>query len=174
MQSPWILTFTELLISVTCEEWDWLRVRPRQLFYSGHEQLTHPQSPPLALGETVLIESLDLDILGMTFDAIITFEKQNVWKTFSFQIIFSKARYHEELMQRYFDLLLLVRCFLGFVLRVLEYCSFDRTLGYWTCLVSCSSFLADGELECNLFEFLSVTSIVYSVQDQVCDQIKMH
>ena len=28
----------------------------------------HPQSPPLTIGETVLKESDDLDLLGVTFD----------------------------------------------------------------------------------------------------------
>ena len=35
----------------------------------------HPQSPPLTIGSTVLKEPVDLDILGVTFDSKITFEK---------------------------------------------------------------------------------------------------
>ena len=35
----------------------------------------HPQSPPLTIGRTVLKESDDLVILGVTFDSIMTFEK---------------------------------------------------------------------------------------------------
>ena len=35
----------------------------------------HPQSPPLTIGGTVLKESDDLVILGVTFDSKITFEK---------------------------------------------------------------------------------------------------
>ena len=35
----------------------------------------HPQSPPLTIGGTVLKESDDLDILEVTFDSKITFEK---------------------------------------------------------------------------------------------------
>ena len=35
----------------------------------------HPQSPPLTMGETVLKESGDLVILGVTFDSKMTFEK---------------------------------------------------------------------------------------------------
>ena len=34
-----------------------------------------PQSPPLTLGGTVLKESDDLDILGVTFDSKMRFEK---------------------------------------------------------------------------------------------------
>ena len=35
----------------------------------------HPQSPPLTIGRTVLKESDDLVILGVTFDSKMTFEK---------------------------------------------------------------------------------------------------
>ena len=35
----------------------------------------HPQSPPLTIGGTVLEESGDLVILGVTFDSKMTFEK---------------------------------------------------------------------------------------------------
>ena len=35
----------------------------------------HPQSPPLTIGGTVLEESDDLVILGVTFDSKMTFEK---------------------------------------------------------------------------------------------------
>ena len=36
----------------------------------------HPQSPPFTIGGTVLMESDDLVILGVTFDSKLTFEKQ--------------------------------------------------------------------------------------------------
>ena len=35
----------------------------------------HPQSPPFTINGTVLKESDDLDILGVTFDSKMTFEK---------------------------------------------------------------------------------------------------
>ena len=35
----------------------------------------HPQPPPLTIGGTVLKESHDLDILGVTFDSRMTFER---------------------------------------------------------------------------------------------------
>ena len=35
----------------------------------------HPQSPPLTIDGTVLKYSDDLDILGVTFDSKLTFEK---------------------------------------------------------------------------------------------------
>ena len=35
----------------------------------------HPQSPPLTIDGTLLKESDELDILGVTFDSKLTFEK---------------------------------------------------------------------------------------------------
>ena len=35
----------------------------------------HPKSPPLTVGGTVLKESVDLNILGVTYDSKMTFEK---------------------------------------------------------------------------------------------------
>ena len=35
----------------------------------------HSQPPPLTIDGTVLKESVDLDILGVTFDSKLTFEK---------------------------------------------------------------------------------------------------
>ena len=35
----------------------------------------HPQSPPLALYRIVLNDSVDFDIVGVTFDASMTFDK---------------------------------------------------------------------------------------------------
>ena len=35
----------------------------------------HPQSPPLTVGGTVLKESVDLHILGVTLDSMMTFEQ---------------------------------------------------------------------------------------------------
>ena len=35
----------------------------------------HPQSPSLTIGGTVLKDSVDLDILGVTFDSKMTFQK---------------------------------------------------------------------------------------------------
>ena len=41
--------------------------------YRSHTM--HPQSPALTIGGTVLKESDDLVILGVTFDSMMTFEK---------------------------------------------------------------------------------------------------
>ena len=52
----------------------------------------HPLSPALTLGGTVLKESHDLVILGVTFDSKMTFEKHLHY----FQSSFSTAWYLEE------------------------------------------------------------------------------
>ena len=39
----------------------------------------HPQPPPLTIDSTVLKESVDLDILGVTFDSKLTFEMHLSW-----------------------------------------------------------------------------------------------
>ena len=120
----------------------------------------HPQSPPLTLGGTVLQESDDLVILGVTFDSNMSFEKhlRFVSRAASQRLgILRKSRrvfHHRSL---------LVRCFRGFVLPVLEYCSavwcsvadthlkllLDRAVsGAW--------FLAGGVFECDISHHRSV------------------
>ena len=39
----------------------------------------HPQSPPLTVDDTVLKESVELDILGETFGSRLTFENHLRW-----------------------------------------------------------------------------------------------
>ena len=80
----------------------------------------HPQSPPLTIGGTVLKESDDLVILGVTFDSKMTFEKH-------LRTVFRAASQWLGIVRKFWqvfhDRLLLGRCFQGFVLYVLEYCS---------------------------------------------------
>ena len=79
----------------------------------------HPQSPPLTIGGTVLKEYDDLDILGVTFDSRMTFEKhlRSVSRTASQRLGILRKSWLV-----FHDRLLLGRCFWGFVLTVLEYC----------------------------------------------------
>ena len=95
----------------------------------------HPQSPALTIGGTVLKESDDLVILGVTFDSKMTFEKhpRSVSREAS-----QRLGILRKFWQLFHDRLLLWRCFRGFVLPVLEYCSavscsrlFIHTLDYW-------------------------------------------
>ena len=80
----------------------------------------HPRPPPLTISGTVLKESDDLVILGVTFDSKMTFEKHlhSVSRAASQRLgIFRKS------WRMFPDRSLLGRCFRGFVLPVLEYCS---------------------------------------------------
>ena len=89
----------------------------------------HPQSLPLTISGTVLKESDDLDILGVTSDSKMTFEKhlRSVSKTASER--FGRKSWLPPFMASmkswrvFHDRSLLGRCFQGFVLPVLEYCS---------------------------------------------------
>ena len=76
----------------------------------------HPQSPPLTIDGTVLMESDDLVILGVTFDYKMTFEKnlRSVSRTAS-----QRLGILRKLWRVFHNRSLLVRCFRGFVLPVL-------------------------------------------------------
>ena len=80
----------------------------------------HPQSPPLTIGRTVLKECDDLVILGLTFDSKMTFEKL-------LRLVSRAASERLGIMRKswrvFHDRSLLGRCFRGFVLPVLKYCS---------------------------------------------------
>ena len=80
----------------------------------------HPQSPPLTIGGTVLKESDDLVILEVTFDSKMTFEKhlRSVSRAAS-----QKLDILRKFCRVFHDRSLLGRCFRGFVLPVLEFCS---------------------------------------------------
>ena len=80
----------------------------------------HPQSPPLNIGGTVLKESDDLVILGVTFDSKRPFEKhlRLVSRTASQRLGILRKSWRV-----FHDRSLPERCFRGFVLPILEYCS---------------------------------------------------
>ena len=119
----------------------------------------HSQSPPLTIDSTVLKESDDLDILGVTYYSKLTFEKhlRSVSRAASqrFGILRKSWRV-------FHDRLLIGRFFWGFVLPVLEYCSAvwcsaaDTHLKLVDRVVSGACFLAGGVLNCNLSHRRSV------------------
>ena len=80
----------------------------------------HPQLPPLTIGGTVLKESDDLVILGVIFDSSSSFEKhlRSVSRAASLRLSILRKSW-----LAFHDRSLLARCFRGFVLLVLEYCS---------------------------------------------------
>ena len=119
----------------------------------------HPQSPPLTIGGTVLKESDDLVILGVTFDSKMTFEKH-------LRSVFRAASQRFGILRKswrvFHDRALLGRCFRGFVLPVLEYfsaiwCSAaDMHLKLLDRAVSGARFLTGGLFECDISHRRSV------------------
>ena len=86
----------------------------------SRSQTMHPQSPPLTIGGTVLKESDNLVILGVTFDSKMTFEKhlRSVSRAASQRLGILRKSWLV-----FHDKALLGRCFRGFLPPVLEYCS---------------------------------------------------
>ena len=113
----------------------------------------HPQSPLLIIGGTVLKESDHHVILGVTFDSKMIFEKhlRSVSRAASQRFgILRKSG------QVFHDKSLLGRCFLGFVMPVLEYCSAvwysaaDTHPKLLYRVVGGAWFLTGGEFECDI------------------------
>ena len=108
---------------------------------------------------TVLEESDDLVILGVTFDSKMTFEKhlRSDSRAASQRLGILRKSWHV-----FRDRSLLVRCFRGFVLKVLEYCSAvwcsaaDTHLKLLDRAVSGARFLAGGVFECDISHRRSV------------------
>ena len=133
----------------------------------------HPQSPALTIGGAVLKESDDLIILGVIFDSIMSFEKhlRSVSRAASQRLgIFRKS------WQVFHDRLLLGRCFRGFVLPVLEYCSAVWCSAAYTHLklldlvISGASFLTGSVFECDLAHRRSVAVYVCCTRSGTCTQ----
>ena len=63
-------------VSEWCDLWGMkLNASKAKTMIVSRSRIMHPQSPPLTIGGTVLKESDDLVILGVTFDSKMTFEK---------------------------------------------------------------------------------------------------
>ena len=122
----------------------------------------HPLLTPLTLGGTVLKESADLVILGVMFDAKITFEKH-------FRAVSSAAAQRlgikRKSWQVFHDRSLLLRYFWSFILPILEYCSAvwcsgaDSHLKLLDRVVRSAGFLAGGVLDCNIAHRRSVAEL---------------
>ena len=119
----------------------------------------HPQSLPLTVGGTVLKESVDLVILGVTFDSKMTFEKhlRSVSRAVSQRLGILRKSWRV-----FHDRSLLGRCFRGFVLPVLEYSSpvwcsaADTHIKLLDRAVSGARFLTGGVFECDIAHRRSV------------------
>ena len=125
----------------------------------SRSRTVHPQSRPLTIGGTVLKESDDLVILGVTFDSKMTFEKhlRSVSRAASQRLGILRKSWLV-----FHDKSLLGRCFRGFVLPVLEYCSViwcsavDTHPKLLDRAVSCARFLTGGVFECEISHRRSV------------------
>ena len=105
----------------------------------------HPQSPPLTIGGTVLKESDDLVILGVTFDLKMTFEKhlRSVSRAASQRLGILRKSWRVS-----HDRALLGRCFRCFVA--------DTHLKLLDRAVSGARFLPGGVFECDISHRRSV------------------
>ena len=121
----------------------------------------------------MLKESADLDIFGVTFDSKMTFEKhlRSVSKAASQRLGILRKSWRV-----FHDRLFLRRCFRGFVLPVLEYCSAvwcsaaDTHLRLLDRVVNGACFLAGGVLDCDLAHRRSVAVLcmLYKIR---CNQV---
>ena len=122
----------------------------------------HPQSPPLNIGGTVLKESDELVILGVTFNSKMTFEKhlRSVSRAASQRLGILRKSWRV-----FHDRSLLGKCFRGFVLPVLEYysavwCSAANPhLKLVDRAVSGARFLTGGVFECDISHRRSVAVV---------------
>ena len=132
-------------------------------------QTMHPQSPPLIIGGTVLKQSDDLVILGVTFDYKLTFEK-------NLRLVSKAASQRYGILWKswrvFHDKLLLERCFWGFVLPILKDCSAvwcsaaDTHLKLLDRVVSSAQFLTGGVFECGIAhrQSVAVLSMLYKIR----------
>ena len=137
-------------VNAWCDLWGMkLNASKTNSMIVSRSRTMHPQPPPLTIDGTVLKESVDLDILGVTFDSKLTFEKhlRSVSRAASERLGILRMSW-----RLFHDRLLIGRCFWGFVLPVLEYCSAvwfsaaDTHLKLLDRVVSGTCFLAGGVL----------------------------
>ena len=108
-------------VSVWCNLWGMkLNANKTKAMIVSRSRTVHPQLTPSTLDGTVLKESADLVILGVTFDAKMTFEKH-------LRSVPSAAAQRLGIMRKswqvFHDRLLLLRSYWSLFLPVLEYCA---------------------------------------------------
>ena len=108
-------------VSEWCDLWGMkLNASKTKIMIVSRSHSMHPQFPPLTIGGTVLKVCDDLVILGVTFYSKITFQKH-------LRLVSRAASHRLGILRKswrvFHDRSLLGRCFRGFVLPVLEYCS---------------------------------------------------
>ena len=122
-----------------------LNASKKKTMIVSRSRTMHPQSPPLTIGGTVLKESDDLHILGVTFDSKMTFENHLCWvsRAASQKLGIMRKSWRGECFK--------IDCFLGDALGVLScpfystvlHCSAQlpiHTLNHWTVLSVVTGF----------------------------------
>ena len=161
-------------VSEWCDLWGMkLNASKTKTMIVAKSRTMHPQSPPLTIGGTVLKESDDFVILGVTFDSKMAFEKhlRSVSRAAS-----QKLGILRKSWRVFHDRALLGRCFRGFVMPVLEYCSAVWCSAAGTHLklldraISGARFLTGGVFECAISHRRSVAvlCILYKIR---CDPV---
>ena len=141
-------------VRVWCDLWGMkLNAGKTKTMIVSRSSTVHSQLTPLTLDVTVLNESADFLILGMTFDAKMTFEKH-------LRSVSSAAAQKLGIMRKswqvFHDRSILLKSFWSFVLPVFEYCSAvlcsaaDSHLKLLDRVVRGAGFSAGGVLECNI------------------------
>ena len=105
------------LVCPWCDLWEMkLNASKTNTVIISRSRTIHPKSPLLTIGGTVLNESDDLVILGVTFDSKMTFEKhlRSVSRAAS-----QRLSILNKFWRVFHDRSLLGRCFRGFVLPIL-------------------------------------------------------
>ena len=173
-------------VSEWCDLW-WMKLNASKTktMIVSRSHTMHPQLPPLTIGGTVLKESDDHVILSVIFDLKMSFEKhlRSVSRAASQRLGILRKSWRV-----FHDRSLLERCFRGFALPVLEYCSavwcsaadthlklLDRVVSGARFLIgggssvtflivdpwqSCVCFIRSGVTQCTLLMLLS--------QDRMC------
>ena len=150
-------------VSEWCDLWGMkLNASNTKTMIVSRSRTMHPQSPELTIGGTVLKESDDLVVLGVTFDYKNIFEKHHRSVSSAASQLLAVLR---KFWQVFHDRLLLGSCFRGFVLPVLEYCSAvrclaaDKHLKLLDRVVSGASLLIGGVFECDLAQRRSLAML---------------
>ena len=150
-------------VSEWCDLWGMkLNISKTKSMIVSRCRTMYPQSPPLTIGGTVLKESNDLVILGLTFDSKMTFDKhlRSVSRAASQRLGILRKSW-----RMFHDRALLGRCFRGFVLPVLEcysavwYFTPDLCASHLKLLdraVSGARFLTGGVFKCDISHHRSV------------------
>ena len=139
-----------------------LNVSNTKTMIVSRSRTVHPHLTPLIPDGTVLKESVDLVILGETFDAKMTFEKH--LRSVS-RAVTERLGIMRKSWQVFHDRSLLLRYIWSFMLPVLEYwsavlCSAaDSHLKLLDRVVRSASFLAGGVFDCNLVHHRSIAEL---------------